>query len=66
MGIEQLSRKYQVGGGASRYHPEMMTELFVYGYMTKVCFSRMLAKAARENVMFMWLAGGHSGPTSGR
>jgi len=35
----------------------MMTKLFVYGYMTKVCSSRILAKAARENVMFMWLAG---------
>jgi transposase len=45
------------GGGASRYHPVMMTKLFVYGYMTKVCSSRMLAKAARENVMFMWLSG---------
>jgi transposase len=57
MDIEQLLRKYQVGGGASRYHPVMMTKLFVYGYMTKVCSSRMLAKAARENVMFMWLSG---------
>jgi transposase len=58
MQIEHLLRKYQVGGGASRYHPVMMTKLFVYGYMTKVCSSRMVAKAARENVMFMWLAGG--------
>ncbi|MCL2068016.1 MAG: transposase [Treponema sp.] len=58
MGIERLLRKYLVGGGASRYHPVMMTKLFVYGYMTKVCSSRMLAKAARENVMFMWLSGG--------
>jgi transposase len=58
MGIERLLRKYQVGGGASRYHPQMMTKLLVYGYMTRVCSSRMLAKAARENVMFMWLAGG--------
>ena len=58
MGIEKLLRKYQIGGGASRYHPVMMTKLFVYGYMTKVCSSRMVAKAARENVMFMWLAGG--------
>jgi transposase len=57
MGIERLMRKYQTGGGASRYHPVMMTKLFVYGYMTKVCSSRMLAKAARENVMFMWLSG---------
>ena len=57
MGIERLLRKYQSGGGASRYHPVMMTKLFVYGYMTKVCSSRMLAKAARENVMYMWLSG---------
>jgi len=57
MSLERLLRKYQVGGGASRYHPVMMTKLFVYGYMTKVCSSRMLAKAARENVMFMWLSG---------
>jgi transposase len=58
MGIEGLLKKYRAGGGASRYHPQMMTKLFVYGYMTKVCSSRMLAKAVRENVMFMWLAGG--------
>jgi len=57
MGIERLLRKYQAGGGASRYNPVMMTKVFVYGYMTKVCSSRMLAKAVRENVMFMWLAG---------
>jgi transposase len=58
MGIERLLRKYQAGGGASRYHPVMMTKVFVYGYMTKVCSSRMLAKAVRENIMFRWLAGG--------
>jgi transposase len=52
MGIERLLRKYQAGGGASRYHPVMMSKLFVYGYMTKVCSSRMLAKAVRENVMY--------------
>jgi transposase len=58
MGLEKLLRKNQVGGGASRYHPVMMTKLFVYGYLNKTCSSRMLAKAARENVMYMWLAGG--------
>jgi transposase len=57
MGIDGLLRKYRTGGGASRYNPVMLTKLFVYGYMTRVCSSRMLAKAARENVMFMWLAG---------
>jgi transposase len=57
MGIEQLLVKHRAGGGAARYHPVMMTKLFVYGYMTRVCSSRMMAKATRENVMFMWLAG---------
>jgi transposase len=58
MDIERLVRKYQVGGGASRYHVVMMTKLLVYGYKTKVCSSRMRAKAVGENGMFMWLAGG--------
>jgi transposase len=58
MDIERLVRKYQAGGGASRYHAVMMTKFFVYGYMTKVCSSRILVKAVRENVMFMWLSGG--------
>src|SRR5215469_6064271 len=58
LGIERLLEKNLSGGGASRYHPAMMTKLFVYGYLNKVCSSRMLAKAARENIMFMWLAGG--------
>jgi transposase len=49
MGLERLLRKYQAGGGASRYHPVMMTKLFVYGYMMKVCSSRMLAKAVWED-----------------
>ena len=35
-----------------------MTKRFVYGYMTKVCSSRMPAKGVRENVLFRWLAGG--------
>ena len=58
MGLQQLLEHGRVGGGASRYNPVMMIKLFVYGYMNKVCSSRMLAKAARENVMYMWLAGG--------
>ena len=58
IGIEGVLKKYRAGGGASRYHPPMMTTLFVYGYLTKVCSSRMLAKGVREKVLFMWLAWG--------
>lgn len=58
MDLEPLLRTYVKGGGASRFHPVMMFKVFVYGYMTRVFSSRMLAKALRENVMFMWLSGG--------
>jgi transposase/IS5 family transposase len=57
MNILRILEKGRVGGGASRFHPVMMTKVFVYGYLTKVCSSRMLAKALRENVVFMWLSG---------
>jgi transposase len=60
MDIEPLLRSYAKGGGASRFHPVMMLKVFVYGYMTRVFSSRMLAKALRENVMFMWLSGGQT------
>lgn len=57
MDLEPLLRQYSRGGGASRFHPLMMFKVLVYGYMTRVYSSRMLAKAVRENVMFMWIAG---------
>jgi transposase len=57
MGLERPLRKYQAGGGASRYRPVMMAKPFVYGYMTKAFSIRMPAKAARENVTFMRLSG---------
>jgi len=57
MNLEPILKKYEKGGGASRFHPLMMFKLLVYGYMTRMYSSRMLAKATRENVMFMWLAG---------
>lgn len=57
MDLEAMLRKYTKGGGASRYHPVMMLKLLVYGYMSGTTSSRLLAKALRENVLFMWLAG---------
>jgi transposase len=57
MALEPILRKYDKGGGASRFHPLMMLKVLVYGYMTRTYSSRMIAKALRENVMFMWLAG---------
>lgn len=57
MNLEPILRRYEKGGGARRFHPLMMFKVLVYGYMTRTYSSRMLAKALRENVMFMWLAG---------
>lgn len=56
MSLDSLLDKYQ-GGGPSYYHPEMMLKVLMYAYTQKVWSSRQIAKALRENVNFMWLAG---------
>lgn len=48
------------GGGRSSFHPAMMTKLLVYAYADKVYSSRRIAKAARENIMYMWLCRGQT------
>lgn len=54
--LDPLMRQYK-GGGTSSFHPRMMLKVWVYGYITKVHSCRTLAKALRENIPFMWLAG---------
>jgi transposase len=49
---------YYAGGGASSYHPKMLIKVWLYGYCERVYTSRRLAKALRENIVFIWLAGG--------
>lgn len=56
--LDGLMRQYK-GGGASSYHPRMMLKVLVYAYSQRVYSSRRIAKALRENVNFMWLAGGN-------
>lgn len=57
--MEKL-REYYAGGGASCYHPKMMIKVWLYGYCERVYTSRRLAKALRENVVFIWLSGGQA------
>lgn len=45
------------GGGRDSYHPKMMTKIVVYAYTQKLYSSRQIAKAVRECIPFMWLAG---------
>jgi transposase len=58
MNIESLLKKYK-GGGTSAYHPKMMLKVLVYAYTEKTYTSRRIAKALRENINFMWIAGGN-------
>ncbi len=53
---ELLERQYK-GGGASAYLPTMMIKLMIYAYVSKVYSSRQIAKAVRQDITFMWLAG---------
>jgi len=54
--LDMLIRRYP-GGGSSSYHPHMMLKVLVYAYTQKLYSSRMIAKALREQIPFMWLSG---------
>lgn len=56
MNIEPLLKQYK-GGGRSNYHPKMMLKVLVYAYSQRIYSSRMIAKALRENINFMWISG---------
>lgn len=57
MDISKIIATYR-GGGASSYHPRLLLKILIYGYVQRISSSRRLAKATRENIAFMWLAGG--------
>ncbi|WP_410514157.1 transposase [Paenibacillus sp. BR2-3] len=43
------------GGGRDSYHPKMLTKVIIY--TQRIYPSRQMAKAVRETIPFMWLAG---------
>ncbi|TVX99405.1 transposase, partial [Paenibacillus cremeus] len=43
--------------GRDSYHPKMLTKVIIYAYTQQIYSSRQIAKAVRENIMFMWIAG---------
>lgn len=55
--IRELMATYK-GGGASSYHPRMLLKVVVYAYLRNMYSSRKIEEALKENVHFMWLAGG--------
>ena len=58
LSLAPLLARYK-GGGTSSYDPRMMLKVLVYAYSQRLYSSRRIAKALRENVYFMWLAGGN-------
>jgi transposase len=56
MDLSHIVKAYK-GGGTSSYHPQMLLKVLIYAYTQKVYSSRRIAKALRENIHFMWLAG---------
>lgn len=56
MNIDPLIESYK-GGGASCYHPKMMIKVLVFAYLSRIYSSRQIAKALRQDVVFMWLSG---------
>jgi transposase len=41
--------------GRPAYHPADLLKLYIYGYMNKVRFSRVLEKECKRNIEVMWL-----------
>ena len=62
--VEQIPMEsltvYYSGGGSSSYHPKMMIKIWLYSYCERIYTSRRLAKALRENIVFIWLSGGQT------
>jgi len=56
LNIDALIDTYK-GGGASAFHPGMLLKVLVYAYVSKVYTARQIAKALRQDIHFMWLAG---------
>ena len=56
MDLSQLLNQYK-GGGTSSYHPRMLLKVLLYSYCNKVYTGRKIAKAIRQNINYMWLAG---------
>jgi transposase len=56
MDLTNIYGRYK-GGGASAYNPCMLLKVWILGFVDKIYSSRLLAKALRENVTFMWISG---------
>lgn len=56
MDISGLINQY-AGGGTTAYHPRILLKVLLYAYCTKIYMGRKIARAVRQDIHFMWLAG---------
>lgn len=56
--LKPLYDRYKKGG-CPAYHPRMMLKVMIYSFTQKTYSSRQIAKALRENINYMWIAGGN-------
>lgn len=56
--LKPLYDRYKKGG-CSAYHSRMMSKVMIYSFAQKIYPSRQIAKALRENINYMWIAGGN-------
>jgi len=56
MNIKNIESTYK-GGGASSYNPCMLLKVWILGFTYRIYSCRLLAKALRENLPFIWIAG---------
>lgn len=43
--------------GGAAFHPRMMLKVIIFAYCQKIYSCRLIAKALRESIYFMWLSG---------
>jgi transposase len=56
MDLTDIEKRYE-GAGHPAYHPKIILKLLILGQIDGIRSSRKIAKNARENVVYMYLAG---------
>ena len=56
MDVQYIIDTYK-GGGTSSYDPRMLLKSWILGFVNRIYSCRLVAKALRENLPFIWISG---------
>ena len=56
MDVQHIIDTYK-GGGTSSYNPKMLLKSWILGFANRIYSCRLVAKALRENLPFIWISG---------